>query len=51
MVIYLSDQFQYVDTDGLTSSLHPFICGVPHRAILGPLLYLINANEKLFKLT
>ena len=44
-VSYLSNRYQYVDIDGITSTLEKIICGVPQGSILGPLLYLIYVND------
>ena len=38
---YLTGRQQYVELDGVSSSLLPLSTGVPQRSILGPLLFLI----------
>ena len=56
MESYLTDRSQYVVFDGKVSETHGIKCGVPQRSILGPLLFIISANDicnvspKLFKI-
>ena len=38
-ISYLSDGKQLVDVSGILSSTSTMSCGVPHRSILGPLLF------------
>jgi len=42
---YLSNMTQFVEIDESTSSRQHILCGVPQGSILGPLLYLIHAND------
>ena len=42
---YLSERQQFVEIDGIRSSLSPIRIGVPQGSILGPLLYLIYVND------
>ena len=42
---YLSNRFQYVKIESLTSEMAPITTGVPQGSILGPLLFLIYMND------
>ena len=42
---YLSNRFQYIDSNGDCSLVRLIVCGVPQGSILGPYLYLVYVND------
>ena len=44
---YPSDRSQYVEIDGVPSSILSLSTGVPQGSILGPLLFLIHYRQKI----
>ena len=42
---YLKSRQQYVFLNGVSSSLKPINCGVPHSSILGPMLFILYIND------
>ena len=42
---YLSNRTQYVSFNKCTSEPGTFICGIPERSILGPLLFILYVND------
>ena len=43
---YLSKRTEYVDCDGISSSIREIETGVPQSSILGPLLFIIYMSDK-----
>ena len=41
---YLTDRFQFVAIDGVSSENLPLDCGVPQGSVLGPILYLLYTS-------
>ena len=42
---YLSNRFQFIKYNELISDFWPISCGVPQGSLLGPILYIIYAND------
>ena len=45
---YLTGRTQYVALNGTTSNIHYVKCGVPQGSILGPLLFILYMNDRIF---